>query len=46
MDIIDEIRQRHSIQKQSVSAIAREMQISRPTVRKYWKGLAKTDTMD
>lgn len=35
MDIIYEIRRRHSIQKQSISAIAREMQISRPTVRKY-----------
>ena len=35
MDIIYEIRRRHSIQKQSVSAIAFEMQISRPTVCKY-----------
>jgi transposase len=35
MDIIYEIRRRHLIQKQSISAIAREMQISRPTVRKY-----------
>ena len=35
MDIIYEIRRRHSVQKQSVSTIAREMQISRPTVRKY-----------
>lgn len=35
MDIIYEIRRRHSVQKQSISAIAREMGISRPTVRKY-----------
>lgn len=35
MDIIYEIRRRHLVQKQSISAIAREMQISRPTVRKY-----------
>jgi transposase len=35
MDIIYEIRRRHSIQKQSISAIAREMGISRPTVRKH-----------
>jgi transposase len=35
MDIIYEIRRRHLIQKQSISAIAREMHLSRPTVRKY-----------
>ena len=29
------IRRRHLVQKQSISAIAREMQISRPTVRKH-----------
>jgi DNA-binding transcriptional regulator LsrR (DeoR family) len=35
MDIIYEIRRRHSVQKQTVTAIARDMGISRPTVRKY-----------
>ena len=35
MDIIYEIRRRHAVQKQTVSAIAREMGLSRPTVRKY-----------
>ncbi len=35
MDIIYEIRRRHSVQKQTVTAIARDMEISRPTVRKY-----------
>ena len=35
MDIIYEIRRRHFVQKQTVSAIAREMSLSRPTVRKY-----------
>ncbi len=35
MDIIYEIRRRHSVQKQSISAIARDMGISRPTVRKH-----------
>ena len=35
MDIIYEIRRRHSVQKQSISAIAREMGLSRPTVRKH-----------
>jgi transposase len=35
MDIIYEIRRRHSIQKQSISAIARDMGLSRPTVRKH-----------
>ena len=35
MDIIYEIRRRHAVQKQTVTAIARDMGISRPTVRKY-----------
>lgn len=35
MDIIYEIRRRHSVQKQSISAIARDMGLSRPTVRKH-----------
>jgi transposase len=35
MDIIYEVRRRHAVQLQSVSAIAREMGISRPTVRKH-----------
>jgi DNA transposition AAA+ family ATPase len=35
MDIINEIRRRHSIQKQTITAIAREMGISRPTVCKH-----------
>jgi transposase len=37
MDIIFEIRRRHLVQKQSISAIAREMGLSRPTVRKHIK---------
>jgi len=35
MDIIYEIRRRHSVQKQTVTAIARDMGLSRPTVRKH-----------
>lgn len=35
MDIVYEIRRRHLVQHQTVSAIARDMGISRPTVRKY-----------
>jgi transposase len=35
MDIIYEVRRRHSVQKQTISAIAREMGLSRPTVRKH-----------
>lgn len=35
MDIIYEIRRRHLVQGQTVSAIARDMDLSRPTVRKY-----------
>ena len=37
MDIIYEIRRRHRVQKQSISAIARDMGVSRPTVRKHLK---------
>jgi transposase len=37
MDIIFEIRRRHRVQKQSISVIARDMGISRPTVRKHLK---------
>ncbi len=35
MDIIYEIRRRYALQKQSISAIAREMGLFRQTVRKY-----------
>ena len=35
MDIIYEIRRRHLVQKQTISAIAREMGISRPTVHRH-----------
>ena len=37
MDIIYEIRRRHLVQKQSISAIASGMKISRPTARKFLK---------
>jgi len=35
MDIIYEIRRRHLVQRQTISAIARDMGLSRPTVRKH-----------
>lgn len=35
MDIVYEIRRRHLVQQQTISAIARDMGISRPTVRKH-----------
>ena len=35
MDIIYEVRRRHVVQGQTVSTIAREMDLSRPTARKY-----------
>jgi len=35
MDIIYEIRRRHLVQKQTITAIARDMGLSRPTVRKH-----------
>ena len=37
MDIIYEIRRRHLVQKQTITAIARDMGLSRPTVRKHLK---------
>jgi DNA-binding transcriptional ArsR family regulator len=35
MDIIYEIRRRHLVQRQTISEIARDMKLSRPTVRKH-----------
>lgn len=35
MDIIAEIRRRHFISGESISSIARSLQLSRPTVRKH-----------
>lgn len=37
IDIIYEIRRRHLVQKQTISAIARDMGLSCPTVRKHLK---------
>jgi transposase len=37
MDMIYEIRRRHLVQKQTITAIARNMGLSRPTVRKHLK---------
>lgn len=42
MDIIYEIRRRHSAQKQTVTAIARDMGLSRPTVHKYLHTVEET----
>jgi hypothetical protein len=35
MDMIAEIRRRHLVSKESISSIARDLQLSRPTVRKH-----------
>jgi transposase len=35
MDMIAEIRRRHLVSKESISSIARELKLSRPTVRKH-----------
>ena len=35
MDMIAEIRRRHLVGKESISAIARDLNLSRPTVRKH-----------
>ena len=35
MDLIAEIRRRHLVSKESISSIARDLSLSRPTVRKH-----------
>jgi hypothetical protein len=35
MDMIAEIRRRHWVSKESISSIARDLKLSRPTVRKH-----------
>lgn len=35
MQVIAEIRRRHLVSKESISAIARDLKLSRPTVRKH-----------
>ena len=35
MDVIAEIRRRHKVSKESISSIARDLKLSRPTVRKH-----------
>jgi transposase len=35
MDIIAEVRRRHLVSKESISSIARDLKLSRPTVRKH-----------
>ncbi len=37
MDLIAEIRRRHLVNKENISSIARDLKISRPTVRKHLK---------
>jgi predicted transcriptional regulator len=35
MEVIAEIRRRHWVSKESISSIARDLKLSRPTVRKH-----------
>ena len=35
MDVIAEIRRRHLVSRESISSIARDLKLSRPTVRKH-----------
>jgi predicted ArsR family transcriptional regulator len=35
MEVIAEIRRRHLVSKESISSIARDLNLSRPTVRKH-----------
>ena len=37
MDLIAEIRRRHLVNKENISSIARDLKLSRPTVRKHLK---------
>ena len=39
MDLIAEIRRRHLVSKESISSIARDLSLSRPTVRKHCRSL-------
>ena len=41
MDMIAEIRRRHLISKESISSIARDLKLSRPTVRKHCRTQAE-----
>jgi transposase len=41
MDVIAEIRRRHLVSKESISAIARDLNLSRPTVRKHCRSLCE-----
>lgn len=41
MDLIAEIRRRHLVRKESISSIARDLNLSRPTVRKHCRTEAK-----
>jgi DNA-binding transcriptional ArsR family regulator len=40
MDVIAEIRRRHLVEKESISALAIAFKLSRPTIRKHLKDLA------
>ncbi len=39
MELIAEIRRRHLVSKESISSIARDLNLSRPTVRKCWRAM-------
>ena len=41
MEIIAEVRRRHLVGKESISSIARDLKLSRPTVRKHVKSAAQ-----
>ncbi len=41
MDMIAEIRRRHLISQESISSIARDLKLSRPTVRKHCRTLSE-----
>ena len=41
MDLIAEIRRRHLVSKESISSIARDLKLSRPTVRKHLQTAAE-----
>lgn len=43
MEIIAEIRRRHLVSKESISSIARDLKLSRPTVRKHLQTLTEPE---
>jgi len=46
MDVIAEIRRRHLVSRESISAIARDLNLSRPTVRKHCRSQRVSNSIE